>query len=280
LINTHTSKAGVLGRLAAKSVNKNLPVIHTFHGHLIYGYFARFKSIIFTLIEKIMSRYTDLSVAVTEETKNSLITLGIGKNSNWRVITIGIPVSKNEKIFNANSKHIKLLWVGRFTDIKDPFYAVEVIRNLSINDSNKFELTMVGEGELFNKVKNDSKALPINFTGWVLNPFESITEFDLLLITSKNEGLPLVMLEAANCGRATVARDVGGLSEFIKNNKTGYLTSQDAKAMANFLIDLSKNREQIRDVGIAAKNLLSESFSAEVMAKKYIETYKELMVSK
>ena len=49
---------------------------------------------------------------------------------------------------------------------------------------------------------------------------------------------------------------------------------------ANLLIDLSKNREQIRDVGLAAKNLLSESFSVEVMAKKYIETYKELMVSK
>ena len=280
LINTHTSKAGVLGRLAAKSLNKNLPVIHTFHGHLIYGYFARFKSIIFTLIEKMMSRYTDLSVAVTNETKESLQSLGIGKKSNWKVIPIGISISNNGGSFNTNSNILKLLWVGRFTDIKDPRYAVEVIKNLNMNEIHKFELTMVGDGELFNEIKCLSSGLPINFTGWLLNPFENIKEFDLLMLTSKNEGLPLVMLEAANCERATIAKDVGGISEFIRNNQTGYLVSGDAKQMANLLLELCKNRDQIKDIGISAKRLLSESFSVEVMARKYFEIYKDLLVNK
>ena len=91
LVNTHTSKAGVLARLATKSVNRKTPVVHTFHGHLIYGYFARYKSIVFTLIEKIMSRFTNVAVAVTAETKNSLTKLGIGRNLHWCVIQIGIP---------------------------------------------------------------------------------------------------------------------------------------------------------------------------------------------
>jgi UDP-N-acetylglucosamine:LPS N-acetylglucosamine transferase len=75
VVNTHTSKAGVLARLATKSVSGKTPVVHTFHGHLIYGYFARYKSIVFTLIEKIMSRFTNVAVAVTAETKNSLTKL-------------------------------------------------------------------------------------------------------------------------------------------------------------------------------------------------------------
>ena len=79
LINTHTSKAGVLGRLAAKSVDRSLPIAHTFHGHLIYGYFAKYKSLIFTIIERFMSNFTNMFIAVTSETKSSLQKLGIGK---------------------------------------------------------------------------------------------------------------------------------------------------------------------------------------------------------
>jgi glycosyltransferase involved in cell wall biosynthesis len=280
LINTHTSKAGVLGRLAAKSVNRNLPVIHTFHGHLIYGYFARFKSIIFTLIEKTMSRFTDLLVAVTAETRSSLQSLGIGKKSRWQIVPIGIPIARQNKPYSSELSTLKLLWVGRFTNIKDPHYAVRVIKELTKDNGIDFELIMVGDGELFNEVKKVAEGLPIKFTGWVKNPFESIKEFDLLMLTSKNEGLPLVMLEAANCERATIAKDVGGISEFIRNNQTGYLVSGDDKQMANQLLELCKNRDQIKDIGINAKKLLSESFSVEVMARKYFEIYKDLQVSK
>ena len=64
------------------------------------------------------------------------------------------------------------------------------------------------------------------------------------------------MLEAANCERATIARDVGGLSEFIKNNQTGYLVSKDAADMANVLLNLSQNRQQLKEVGKSAHKLL------------------------
>ena len=55
LVNTHTSKAGVLGRIAAKSINRKIPVVHTYHGHLIYGYFAKYKTFVFTLIERFLA---------------------------------------------------------------------------------------------------------------------------------------------------------------------------------------------------------------------------------
>jgi len=280
VVNTHTSKAGVLGRLAAKSVDKNLPVIHTFHGHLIYGYFARYKSFIFSIIEKFMSRYTNSAVAVTGETKSSLTALGIGKKLNWQVIPIGTSLRNNQINPISSGDKVKLLWVGRFTDIKDPFYAIEVMKLLNAQSPNKFELTMVGEGELFEQVKTTAKALPITFTGWVVNPFESGIDFDLLLITSKNEGLPLVMLEAAGSGRATMSRDVGGIGEFITEGKTGYLIKGEAKQMADKLIEISTNKKSLEVSGVSANQLLKERFSVEKMAKNYLSLYSNLTISK
>ena len=98
LVNTHTSKAGVLGRIAAKSINRKMPVVHTYHGHLIYGYFAKYKTIIFTVIERLLAQFTNAAVSITKETQISLQTLKIGKNLEWSVIRLklGIPlVSSN-----------------------------------------------------------------------------------------------------------------------------------------------------------------------------------------
>ena len=280
VINTHTSKAGVLGRLVARSVSKNLPVVHTFHGHLIYGYFARYKSFVFTIIEKFMAKFTNSAVAVTGETKSSLTALGIGKKLNWQVIPIGITPKDNQIKSISAGDEIKLLWVGRFTDIKDPFYAVEVLKLLNAQSPNKFKLTMVGEGELFEQTKAAAKALPITFTGWIVNPFESGIEFDLLLITSKNEGLPLVMLEAASNHRVTMSRDVGGIGEFITDGKTGYLIKGEAKQMADKLIQISTDKRNLEVSGVAANQLLKERFSVEKMAKSYLSLYSSLTVSK
>ena len=279
LINTHTSKAGVLGRLAAKSANRKLPVVHTFHGHLIYGYFARYKSWIFTVIEKIMGKYTDAAVAVTGETKRSLTNLGIGKKLLWAVIQIGIPV-KTTELNQEQTGVFNLLWVGRFTDIKDPKYALEVVKHLSKVSPNNFTLTMVGEGELFSKIKTEAKNLPITFTGWLTSPFENIPNFDLLLITSKNEGLPLVMLEAANYGKPTISNNVGGISEFISNNKTGYLTESNPVKMANQILEIASDKKMLNQVGVNANKLLNEKFSVTKMAENYKDLYMQLVIRK
>ena len=279
LVNTHTSKAGVLGRLAAKSVSKKLPVVHTFHGHLIYGYFARYKSWVFTVIEKFMAGYTNAAVAVTDETRQSLTKLGIGKKLLWRIIQIGIPV-KTVAINESSDEVFKMLWVGRFTDIKDPKYAIEVMKFLSKSLPNKFSLTMVGEGELFASIKQEAQNLPIIFTGWLINPFEIISDFDLLLITSKNEGLPLVMLEAANYAKPTISNHVGGVSEFITDNETGYLVQTDPVQMATRIIEVSSNKKALHAIGLSAGKLLKEKFSVTTMANNYKDLYSQLVIRK
>ncbi len=277
VVNTHTSKAGVLGRIAAKSVSRKIKVVHTFHGHLIYGYFARYKSLVFTAIEKFLTLFTDAAVAVTHETKRSLQSLGIGKSLKWRVIHIGVPESDLAPVTIESNRNLKLLWVGRFTGIKDPKYAIEV---MTILKGLNVELVMVGGGELFEEIKNDSENLPITFTGWMKDPFTKIKDFDLLLITSKNEGLPLVMLEAANRFRPTLARNVGGLSEFIENNQTGLLVNGGPNEMAQVIEGLIQDRSRLVKLGNAANGILHQEYSLKKMAGEYLDFYKGLTVRK
>ena len=275
VVNTHTSKGGVLGRLAAKSVSRKLPVVHTFHGHLIYGYFAKYKIFLFTLVERFLALFTDAAASITQETEDSLKKLKIGKKLKWQVIRLGIPVSQNTFLAPKSNSKTNLLWVGRFTDIKDPNYAILVMQELEKLSPGKFDLTMVGGGELLDQSKVTAKSLPVTFTGWLDKPFESVGYFDLLLLTSKNEGMGLVMLEAANYSKATVARSVGGVGEFVTDNKNGFLVTGNANQMAIKINSLSD--EVIEQVGKNCKLVLENEFTDKVMANNYLKLYKSLL---
>ena len=275
LVNTHTSKGGVLGRLAAKSVSRKLPVVHTFHGHLIYGYFAKYKIFLFTLVERFLAHFTDAAASITQETENSLKKLKIGKKVKWQVIRLGIPVNQTTFLAPKSNNKTNLLWVGRFTDIKDPNYAILVIQELEKLSPGKFDLTMVGGGELLEESKAKAKSLPVTFTGWLDKPFESVGYFDFLLLTSKNEGMGLVMLEAANYSKATVARSVGGVGEFVTDSKNGFLVTGNANQMAIKINSLSD--EVIDQVGKNCKLVLENEFTDKVMANNYLKLYKSLL---
>jgi len=276
LVNTHTSKGGVLGRLAAKSVSRKLPVVHTFHGHLIYGYFVKYKIFAFTLVERFLALFTDAAASITQETEDSLKKLKIGKKLKWQVIRLGIPVNQTTFLAPKSNSKTNLLWVGRFTDIKDPNYAILVMQELEKLSPGKFDLTMVGGGELLGQSKVTAKSLPITFTDWLDKPFETVGYFDLLLLTSKNEGMGLVMLEAAHYSKATIARNVGGVGEFLINNKNGYLVSGDFKEMANKINTASVS--DINSLGSAAKTILDKDFSDIRLAKDYFDLYRSLII--
>lgn len=275
LVNTHTSKAGVLGRIAAKSISRKIPVVHTYHGHLIYGYFAKYKTFIFTLIERFLALFTNAAVSITTETQTSLQKLKIGKKLKWSVIHLGIPVSSNSFLPLTTGSKLKLLWVGRFTDIKDPAYAVKVVEELEKLSPGKYELNMVGGGELLEPIRKIAQHLPVTFFGWLDKPFENTGHFDLLLLTSKNEGMGLVMLEAAKYRKPTVARNVGGIGEFITDRVNGLLITGGPVEMANQINSLKI--EDLNKMGESSYQVLNKDFTDKVMASNYFNLYKSLI---
>jgi glycosyltransferase involved in cell wall biosynthesis len=135
---------------------------------------------------------------------------------------------------------------------------------------------MVGGGELLEKSKELSSQLPVTFTGWLDNPFESLNNFDLLLLTSKNEGMGLVMLEAARLNKASIARNVGGVTEFLVNNVNGLAINGAPKTMAEQISKLSI--EQICKLGNAARVELLKNFTDVRLAKEYFDLYQSLTV--
>ena len=137
---------------------------------------------------------------------------------------------------------------------------------------------MVGGGELFEKIVELAANLPIRFVGVLKEPFKKFQNFDLLMMTSKNEGLPLVILEAANCLRATISTNVGGISEFIENNSNGYLVPRNTRLMAEKIILLASDKESVRSSGISARYLLEKSFSDNQMARLHLDLYCSLIV--
>jgi glycosyltransferase involved in cell wall biosynthesis len=275
IVNTHTSKAGVLGRIAAKSISRKVPVAHTYHGHLIYGYFAKYKTVVFTLIERFLALFTNAAVSITNETQTSLQKLKIGKKLKWSVIHLGIPIHSHSFLPLNTGNKLKLLWVGRFTDIKDPAYAVKVLEQLEMLSPNKFELNMVGGGELLEVIKVRAQNLPVTFFGWLDKPFENSGHFDLLLLTSKNEGMGLVMLEAANYRKPTVARNVGGIGEFVTDGVNGLLIDGGPEEIAKQINALKT--EDLNKMGEASYQVLTKDFTDKVMANNYLNLYKSLI---
>jgi glycosyltransferase involved in cell wall biosynthesis len=275
LVNTHTSKAGVLGRIAAKSISRKIPVVHTYHGHLIYGYFARYKTFIFTLIERFLAQFTNAAISITKETQTSLQKLKIGRKLKWSVINLGIPASSNIFLPLNTGNKFKLLWVGRFTDIKDPAYAIKVVEELEKLSPGKYELVMVGGGELLESIKKSAQKLPVSFLGWLDKPFENSGHFDLLLLTSKNEGMGLVMLEAANYRKPTVARNVGGIGEFVADGVNGLLIDGGPAEMADQIKYLKI--EDLTKMGEASYQVLVKDFTDMVMANNYFNLYESLI---
>ena len=233
------------------------------------------KTFVFTLIERFLALFTNAAVSITKETQTSLQKLKIGKKLKWIVIHLGIPVTNTSFLPLNTGDKLKLLWVGRFTDIKDPAYAVKVIEELERLSPDKFELNMVGGGELFERIKKSAQNLPITFSGWLDKPFENSGYFDLLMLTSKNEGMGLVMLEAANYRKPTVARSVGGVSEFIANGVNGLIINGGPAEMANRINSLKI--EDITKMGEASYQVLVKDFTDKVMANNYLNLYKSLV---
>ena len=131
-------------------------------------------------------------------------------------------------------------------------------------------------GELFDEIKKSAGSLDVKFTGWMVEPFNKLKDFDLLMMTSKNEGLPLVILEAARYSKATISTNVGGVSEFIEDNKTGYLVPRDSGLMATKILAIAKNKTKLYEIGVNARHLLESDFSVQHMAKLHFDLYSKL----
>jgi len=284
IIHTHTSKAGVLGRLAARIGAPKAKVVHTYHGHLLYGYFSQWKTNLIVITERLLARITDNLVAVTSKVKSDLQGVGVGKDSQWLIIHPGISTPKSIDKTTARSSlgvaknQFVLAWIGRFTDIKNPMLAIKSFENIPIKLRANITMIMAGSGELFDECQSYSRdrKLGIHFTGWVSDVSPILDSASLLFMTSKNEGMPVVIVESAFRGIATLSTNVGGVEEFIEQNVTGWLTNQSVIEISQKISELSSS-SKLGEVGLNAKNLALSEYGVDNMVHKHTNMYRNLV---
>jgi glycosyltransferase involved in cell wall biosynthesis len=277
VINTHTAKAGMVGRVAAWSLGKNRPrIVHTYHGHVLYGYFGRSTSLVFNYIERILANITDLILVSGIKVKAELIEAGIGRDQQFLVVRPGITqpnvVSKSyaRHLFSISEEEIVVGWLGRVAQIKRPDRIIELA--LEFPD---ITFLIGGDGELFDEIKTKS---PSNMclAGWT-TPSLLWSASDIALLTSENEAQPISLIEAASLKLPLIGEDVGSVSEVIKDGISGYLTN-NLEQRIRAIAELSSQPKMRSKMGEMAFKDFKDLFSVGQFIDSHREAY-SLVVS-
>jgi glycosyltransferase involved in cell wall biosynthesis len=287
IIHTHLAKAGVVGRVASLLSGHKSIRIHTYHGHLLSGYFTGFKLALLIFVEKSLAKVTDHLVAVGEKVKLDLIQAGIGSTAKFSVVNPGVqiqPLPDRQKVLtklHLDQEIIYCAFIGRLTKIKRPDRMLEVAQELK-NRKTNIHFIVAGGGELLAECKNIARKqkLPVTFIGWQEDIEETLAISDLVLLTSDNEGIPIALIQAGMAGIASVSTNVGSIAEVVLNNQTGVITDFSVANIADALEKLSLNTQLRKQYGQVASRFCSGKFHTEIMISNYSKLYKQLISKK
>ncbi len=284
VIHTHTAKAGVLGRIAGLLAAPTAKRVHTFHGHLLHGYFGKSKTKLVILVEKILALITHRIIAIGNSVKKDLVDVGIGKDSKYEVIFPGLQPLKTsskeaaKKYLRLKPDNIYLVYLGRLTQIKRPDRLLEIARYLYMNHPDS-QILVAGAGELLEpiKSKSESEGLPMTFLGWRNDIDLILSAADIAILCSDNEGIPLTLIQASQAGLPIVSTDVGSVSDIVIDGVTGYLTEVSSKGLIQVISTLLENPELRHTFGKAGEDRAKEFFSSRKMVERHQRLYSQCL---
>ena len=293
VVHTHTSKAGVVGRLAAWLADTKL-IIHTIHSLPFIS--ANFLTKVFYLfLEKITSFITDEFINVSNGTMEIYLKYKIGNLSNHHVIYSAFDIDKfknanKQQAFddlnmniNLNSSKI-IIRMGRFEKLKRYKELIETFSKILSKFPNSM-LILVGDGELLAESKQLSKTLDLEkniiFTGFTDCPEKIIALADICVMNSEREGLSRAMLQYLAGGKPVICSNIYGVKEVMKDEINGCLyESKNPNGLYNKLLFLLSNEELLNKLTIGAKETDISKWSLEFMGEKIDDLYNSQLVIK
>jgi glycosyltransferase involved in cell wall biosynthesis len=274
IIHTHTFKAGYVIRMKKQPV----PVIHTFHGHLLDDpEFSGFKSRVIVEVERMLAKKSVKLVTVGRRVADELLEQRIGKKEQYVNIPPGVVAlnvtSKEQALKNLNlpddGKPV-VGWIARVTGVKHPMLALQVAD--AMPDT---RFVLAGGGDLLEKVKAAAPA-NISVVGWA-KAEDVFGASEIILSTSENEGMPVALIEAQLAGKPVVATDVGSVSEVVLNHETGIVTNKNAGSIALALETLLLDKQMRTEMGILATSRANALFSVDRMINAHIALYTSIV---
>lgn len=242
IVHTHMAKAGLLGRLAAAGYNltrgraPRARVVHTYHGHVLEGYFSPLMTRVFISLERMLARTSDAIVAISPAIEGQLRDgFGIGRAGQYHVVPLGFDLAPFAAVDDAARASARasigipaeaavITTVGRLTAIKQHRLFLEVVAQVAATEPRALAL-IVGDGELRADLEGYAQQLGIagrvRFLGWRRDLATIYAATDVFLLTSRNEGTPVALIEAMASGVPGVSTDVGGVKDVIVSDAIG-----------------------------------------------------------
>jgi glycosyltransferase involved in cell wall biosynthesis len=278
LLHTHTSKAGIIGRIAGYMAK--VPVIvHTPHGHIFYGYFSALLTLIFTWLERIVTRKTHALITLTKKEKQDYLARAIGRPERMYPILSGIDLAPYREQRTGRAERRALLGIGqsdfvvgtvaRLVQVKN--HALIIDAAALIKDCCPgMRFVFVGDGDLRDSLTSRIRLLGMEprfiFLGWRNDIPECLSAFDLFVMCSHNEGMGRAFIEAQAGGIPVIGSRVGGVEEAIVEGKTGFLVDPtDPCDLAAVLERLYNDRTLLTRMAQACRAFVDPTFSKETM---------------
>jgi glycosyltransferase involved in cell wall biosynthesis len=287
VIHTHTAKAGFLGRIASIISLQPSIRVHTFHGHLLNGYFGSFKRTLVVIAEKSLAFFTDELLAVGDKVRQDLLNAGIGTKNKFGLMPPGLgigslsPKEDSRKILGLTSDRLQCAFIGRVTQIKRPDRFLDVVSEIKKRGVD-LDFFIAGDGELLDMCRERIKkeGLPVTILGWQSDIERVLSAADIVVLTSDNEGTPLSLIQAGMAGLPVVTTNVGSVPEVVLEGLTGIVTGLDVQELAVALEKLVNDKVLRSKLGAAAQEFTLSNFGVKRLVHDHEVLYKKLLSSR
>jgi glycosyltransferase involved in cell wall biosynthesis len=294
VLHTHTAKAGAVGRIAALMAGSARPkvVVHTFHGHVLRGYFGPAKTAAFLQLERGLARASDAVVAVSPEVRDDLVELGVAPREKIAVIRLGLDLTTRLAAPEGARQSVRcetgvppdafvVAWLGRMTEIKRADDLLRAFARLLPTVPDGY-LLVVGDGPLRAELEALAAELGIaascRFIGFRSDVGAIYAASDTVVLTSANEGTPVSVIEAQAAGLPVVSTDVGGVRDIVADGLSGFVVPPgDVDAIAERLARLARDPALRAEMGRVGRERTGERYSVPRLVRDVDLLYRELL---
>jgi glycosyltransferase involved in cell wall biosynthesis len=308
LVHTHTSKAGILGRIAARRAGVPV-VVHTPHGHVFHSYGGRLKTQLFVRLERACAPLADRLIALTEAERREHLELGVGRPGQWATVHSGVdfaPFQACHGLRDAVREELGLPpdavvlgTVGRLVPVKGQSFLIDAFARL-VPQYPRLQLLLIGDGPLREElasrarslnlsIHQDNGTLPlpvpraatVHLLGLRQDVPRLLSAMDLFVLPSLNEGMGRVLVEAMAMELPCIASRVSGIPDVVDDGRTGLLVPpRDPEALASATRRLLERPDLAREMGRRGRERVVPEFGVGRMIEKLENLYRELLAAK
>ena len=297
IVHTHTTKAGILGRIAARIARVPI-IVHGLHGSTFEAFDSGLLNWLLFLFERLTGRFTDAYISVSGVLSEKYIERGIGKKENYHTVYSGMELGtfygarrkidrrRKQRELGIDSEDFIIGNVARLETRKGHKFLIDAFKNIvEKQKDNHLKLLIIGEGNKREYLESYVKELNLEgkviFTGYRKDVEELMAVMDIFVLTSLREGLPRVLVQAAAVGMPSISFNVDGVPEIIRDNYNGFLVkAKNIEELENRIVKYMNNKELVLQHGRNGREFIENKWSIKGMVDRIDKIYQDLVREK